>query len=405
MKVARTVVSEGDIFGEERGGPDTPPPRELFDQFPFGLMLVDRDGVVVEVNPRAGELLPLDEREDAASPPTCCELLCELVADQVENERLGCLTRRALEAQAPLSEVRVDVKRNGAVKSVWITAGTIDAEGSRLVFHLRPGVPRDRRRRISGDWQPGARPPELRVFTLGRGRVQRGTQSIWGEWLEQRPGQLLKYLVCERRRVVASDQIAEALWPGGGAGALNRVRHYVHVLRDKLEPERAKREPSRLVVARRGGYVIDRERVWIDADEFEDEVSAGLALFVQGEADACAPHLEAGLALYGGDFLIEDPYADWALAERDRLREIAGRALRALVTIKLDAGDLEGAALGTRRLAEMEPYDLDVQRDDLEMCMRRGRRSEAARRYELMRHRELRMFGREPDFELSDIAG
>ena len=58
-----------------------------------------------------------------------------------------------------------------------------------------------------------------------------------------------------------------------------------------------------------------------------------------------------------------------------------------------------------RRLAAMEPFDLDVQRDFIEICMRRGRRSEAMRRYAIVRKRVKREFGQDPDFTLGDLRG
>ena len=51
----------------------------------------------------------------------------------------------------------------------------------------------------------------------------------------------------------------------------------------------------------------------------------------------------------------------------------------------------------------MEPYDSDVQRQYIELCLDRGRRTEAIRRYELFRRRLVREFGDEPDFKLDDL--
>ena len=392
-----------DRDGVEAPGRESTAGVDLFEHFPYGLVIADAGGRVSRVNGKATDLLPLDQGERGGTSMTCCGLICELASGQLEAPDGGCLGRRALEARTPLPEIRVDIEKDGAVKAAWITVSSID-EGRSLLFHLRPGALRDRRRRVVDEWKPAPTPPKLRIRALGQARIERGGRSVGGEWLDQRPGELLKYLVCERHRTVVSDQIVEALWPEAGPEALNRVRHYVHVLRDKLEPERPKRAPSQFLVARGGGYRLERESVWIDVDEFEEEIRTGLTLFVQGEPDASAARLERGLSLYCGDFLAEDPYADWALAERDRLREVAGRALRALVKIKLAADDLEGAAEAARRLADMEQLDLDVQRDYLEICVRRGRRTEAARRYELVRHRELRAFGREPNFSLLDLA-
>ena len=68
------------------------------------------------------------------------------------------------------------------------------------------------------------------------------------------------------------------------------------------------------------------------------------------------------------------------------------------------SGELDGAAEHLRRLAELEPLDLDAQRQHLTLLLRRGRRSEAARRYEIVCRRFRRAFGEEPSFELAELA-
>ncbi len=150
--------------------------------------------------------------------------------------------------------------------------------------------------------------------------------------------------------------------------------------------------------------MLHRERVWIDADEFEDRARTGLTLFVQGEGNTAMAPLERALDIYEGEFLSDDPYAEWALEERDRLHELAGQEIRALISLNRSSGDLDAATEHSRRLAGMEPFDMDVQREFLEMCIKRGRRSEAMRRYALIRRRVRREFGHDPDFTLADLG-
>jgi DNA-binding SARP family transcriptional activator len=227
---------------------------------------------------------------------------------------------------------------------------------------------------------------------------------LGGKWLQQRPGHVLKYLVCERNRVVHAEEIAEALWPGAGPTALNNVRHFIHSLRDKLEPDRPKRAPSSFIAAVQGGYAIDRRRVQIDADEFEEAAKKGVDAARRGNTAEAEAELEKALELYRGDFLSDEPYAEWAYAERDRLRGTTTQCLRLLATIFAKRDDIDRAAGVLEQLAELEPYDAEVHKQLLTAWLRIGRRTEAARRYTSFRMRMLREFGEEPDFELADLT-
>jgi DNA-binding SARP family transcriptional activator len=133
-------------------------------------------------------------------------------------------------------------------------------------------------------------------------------------------------------------------------------------------------------------------------------VQSGLDGFADGQVAAATEALGAGLALYEDDLFAEDPYAVWAIPERDRLRDLAGRGLRVLAELEVRSGDLAAAALHVRRLAELEPYDTAIQRQLIELCLRQGRRSEAYRRYSALRMRMLHDFGEELDFQFTDLA-
>jgi DNA-binding SARP family transcriptional activator len=362
--------------------------------------VAQRDGLILEANNRARELgiAPAS----LAAGARCCDVVCSAMRDQVEA-RVGCLTEAALKAGTPLPEVRVDVPGRDGEAAVWVTASTLSPASGVVVFHLRPGKPGDRRRRVEEGWGPDER-YRARVHTLGPTRLEIGHGAVERDWLHRRPGQLLKYLIAERHRLVTSDEIAEALWPQSGPEGLGRVRQYVHALRQVVEPDRPRGAPSELIVSKPGGYGIDRTLVWIDADHFEREANAGLTLYLEGESELARPRLEEAVATYGGDFLAEDRYADWAFSERERLHELAGKALRALMSIELASRELDRAAGFAHRLADLEPLDLDVQRAYIDVCMRLGRRTEAARRYSLLQRRSRETFGQGPDFSLADIV-
>jgi DNA-binding SARP family transcriptional activator len=371
--------------------------EDLFDGFPYGLFTVDASRVVRSINEAGRKILPQIADGPVSTPLSCCDLICHRIA---EGDKPQCLADEAIANAGPLPEIRVDLGEQNDPDAVWVTVSPL-GQDERAVFHLRPGRAGDRRRRTEALW---GTTPRLRIFALGPTRVETSLAgSIGGQWIEQRPGQLLKFLVCARGRVADAEEIAQALWPDAGAGALNSVRYFVHVLRTRLEPTREARTPSQFIESRRGGYSFDMRRVWLDVAEFEQLVGAGLAALVAGERAAARQRLERAMNLYRDDFLADEPYAEWALAERNRLRELAIRTLGALLELRLADGDVNAAARYARHLADMEPYDSDAQRRHIELSLRRGRRSEAARRYNLFRRRLMRDFNQEPDFELAEL--
>lgn len=368
---------------------------DVFRQLPYGIVVVDDGGGVMRWNDAAARMLP---GIDADAPVRCDDLLaCSAPGGPCEA---GCLAARAAGGGAPLPEIRIDAAGEGGATAIWVTASPMEQD-SRAVLHLRPGDARDRRRRSDPHWISG---PELRIRAFGRTLLDSPEGPLGGEWLSQRAGEVLKYLVCERNRVVHAEEMAETLWPGAGRRGLNNVRYYVHQLRDRLEPGRAKRSPSSFIVAVRGGYAINRRHVRIDADEFERLAQDGLVSIERGDTAAGSEALRRAIALYGDDFLTDEPYAEWAYEERDRLRALAARVLRALARVTVIGGDLDAAGTHLERLATLEPFDADVHRDLFAVWITQGRRTEAARGFTAFRMRVLREFGEEPGFDLASLA-
>jgi DNA-binding SARP family transcriptional activator len=308
--------------------------------------------------------------------------------------------QRATQSGDVLPEIRIDTRTGSPVSALWVTVTPLGT-GSAVVLHLRPGDAKDRRRRSDPHWIKG---PELTIKGLGRIRVDSREGPLGGNWLQQRPGHILKYLICERDRVVQAEEIAEALWPFSGRQGLGSVRHFIHALRDKLEPGRSRDMGSSFIVTVRGGYAINRRHVRIDADAFTEAVGDGLRAADRGETEIAVELLELAMSFYRGDLLEDEPYSEWAMPERDRLRAMATDSVRALAEIARARGDHGAAGKHLERLAEFEPYDSDIHRELLTVLLLQGRRSEALRRYGTFRSRLQREFGSEPDFALADLS-
>lgn len=390
----------GTVESDERAngtaaGSRVPDAGELVAAMPLGLLVFDRGGVLLDYNPAATRLL-----DGLSVGRRCC---CELFGCRTDGTALGahCVTEQAGNGR-PMSEVRIDLPGDREPGAVWVMGAPVDGDGSNVVVTLRPGWRRDRRARndLFASTRGG-----LDVTTLGRTAVRGISGPLDGEWLRQRPGQIFKYLLMRRGELVPVDELAEVFWPGANESTVRNVRYFVHVLRNRLEPRGRKHGASSFLIAEPGGYRLERERLSIDADRFEALTAAGLAQAGRGDRDGAREALEEANGLYRGEFLADEPYADWAMNERNRLRELVAEGQRTLARLAVAAGDLDSASAHLKRVAAVDEFDLDVQRELLTVQLQRRRLSEAQRGYAALRARMRQRFGQEPDFTLADLAG
>ena len=373
----------------------TPADGDILDALPYGVVAVAPDGEILRTNAAAHDLVPgLASR----SANRCRDLFaCSAAGGPCER---GCLVARAAASSELAPEIRIDAAAGSSPGALWVTVSPLPS-GRGAILHLRPGARQDRRRRSLERWSTE---PDLRIRVLGRTRVDALSDSLATEWVSQRPGQVLKYLVCERARVVMVDEIAEAIWPERGPGAVSNARYAIHRLRMSLEPRRAAHDPPSFVLAREGGYSLERERVWIDADEFEQAVEQGRAAMARLAPAQAAESFERAVALYRGPFLADEPYTHWATDERNHLAGLATYALWILSALASERGDRLDAIRHLKRLAELEPLDSNVHRELVQALIGEGERSDAKRRYDSFSHRLWRELGLRPEFDLRSLA-
>jgi DNA-binding SARP family transcriptional activator len=320
---------------------------------------------------------------------------CEVFGCREESSGLGdvCLTELALARGGRAREFVVEVPER-AGRGVVVTAIAFDQGPTRSVlFAVRP---------VAGG-ETTARPRNdstIRIRTLGETVLSTAEGDLRDGWLDHRAGRLLKFLIANRYTPMHADVIAEALWPRARADTTNTVRHFVHALREKLEPARAPYERSTFVVARNGGYMLNPACVAVDADDYERAAKAGLIALAGHERERAGDELRHAIELYQGDFLADERFEDWAMAERERLRHLATRCLRGLADL---AGDTDQAADYLERLAEMEPLDVDIHRELIAAWLRQGRRGRAIRHFRALQSRLMRELGERVDFDLVDL--
>jgi DNA-binding SARP family transcriptional activator len=350
-----------------------------------GIVLVEPSGNVLWWSPAMNKAL---ERAGAAwwKGMRCCEAFgC---ADD-------CLTERTLRVGG---EPEARHWHAGASVDATLTARPLRSRGQELmVVEVRfLSTP------MAGPAPVEAPARDVTVTALGPLSVTVAGRSRNGDWLQQRPGQVFRYLLASRSSAQRSEAIASALWPDRGPSAVANVRYCVFKLREQL----AERDDlvGSLVVRDAAGYRIDLARVELDVDLFQEKTQTGIAAHRRGEASVAEPMLAEAIALYRGDFLADDPYADWAFSEREYLRGLAGKDLAAMAQIALAGGRLVGATEHLLRLSQLEPFDSHVHQMLIVVCLRRGRRTEALRHYDALRARLHRAFGERPDFDLTGLA-
>jgi DNA-binding SARP family transcriptional activator len=384
----------------EARGPAGLPYGRLFDGSPWGLLVTRPDGTVVGANRASRRMLGA-----AAERPSvrCCDLLgCGTPGSALAD---GCVSRLAASRPEPLPEVRVDRPpggaRGGLPACVWLTGARLEGGDDLVLLQLRPGGGSgDRRRRTEPQWVSG---PRLRVHCLGATRVEGDGGTLGGTWLDHRPGRLLKYLVLRRGHAVPLDELLEVFGDDERRRTPGSIRQAVYVLRERVEPQRGRHDASAFVVARHGGYRLDTANVSVDVDDFEAHAGRGRQAMSLGDRTAAERHLTAAMALRHGELMSDEPYSEWVLPERDRLHGLAAQCLRALAEIRLAAGDLAEASRHTLALSELEPLDLDLQKDLLRLLLRGGRYSEAERRLVVIRRRFRRTLGEVPDLDLAAL--
>jgi predicted ATPase/DNA-binding SARP family transcriptional activator len=241
---------------------------------------------------------------------------------------------------------------------------------------------------ISGDDAPGpaARPPReaglvpLRVRTLGGFAVWRGDTPIPPEeWTSRRALALFTCLLSTPSYRLLREQAIEWLWPEADpAASATNLRTTLYLLRQVLDdPQSAAsylRTEGDLLVLVPGGATPPPDD-WLDAAAFARASRVALA---GQDAAAC----RAALALYGGDYLPDEPYAAWAEQLRASLRRQYLDLLVHLATLSGGQGEVEEAEACLRQVLDAEPGHEEAAAALMGLLAAAGRRSEALHVYQ-----------------------
>ncbi|MBI2964771.1 MAG: winged helix-turn-helix domain-containing protein, partial [Chloroflexi bacterium] len=211
---------------------------------------------------------------------------------------------------------------------------------------------------------------------------------------------LLKFLVSQRGRPVPREALIEVLWPEADpVRAAANLRVVLHALRRGLTVA-ASRDGSQLLVSAGDMVYLDpSRRMWVDAEEFVALARLAGVLEGEGKVDEALDAMRRAARLYKGDYLEDEPYSDWCLLERERLKETYLNLLRQTARIEAQRGELPRAVETCRAALRVDPLREDVHRRLIRLLIDLGHVADAVHQYNVCR-RELRNgLGAEPSSE------
>jgi ATP/maltotriose-dependent transcriptional regulator MalT/DNA-binding SARP family transcriptional activator len=162
---------------------------------------------------------------------------------------------------------------------------------------------------------------QLRVKTLGTFQVARGEDLIpIHGWRREKTRQLFQLLLTFRQAPLDREQVFEHLWPGAEPQVAQRnFKVALNTLFNVLEPTRKPGSESAYILREGSVYGIrPGADIWLDADAFQAKLDQSSKLDLVQDAQALVM-LENTVGLYGGEYLPDARYENWAAIERERL--------------------------------------------------------------------------------------
>lgn len=204
----------------------------------------------------------------------------------------------------------------------------------------------------------GRNVPSLTIRLLGQFEVLIGGELVpVSAWGRRKTKTLLKILLIRRGRVSSQDQLIESLYGGNEPQKkLGNLRGRISQLRHALEPDLDRGSDSQYILHLGDGYCFSsRASVWLDVEAFRSHIADAEQAHESGQPRVAADSYEEALALYRGDFLETDPYEEWSLAPRERLREEHLAALSELSSCYVELGDYRKAIACCKRILDVQP--------------------------------------------------
>jgi len=221
-------------------------------------------------------------------------------------------------------------------------------------------------------------------------------------WPRQKTKSLLKVLLTSPGKAFSVDQLIDMLLPDANVErAGSNIKARVSELRRVLEPGLSRGQDSQYIVSIGEGYAFNASAsFWLDAEAFTEQISSTDLEFEQGHWANAAESCENAIALYRGEFLPEDQYAEWSQAPRNRLQEIYIEATSRLATCYVELGRHRQAIRCCQRILAIAPHRESVILQLMRCYAETGARSKALEAFDTGVHELRKRLNVEPSSEL-----
>jgi DNA-binding SARP family transcriptional activator len=192
---------------------------------------------------------------------------------------------------------------------------------------------------------------------------------------------LLKYLLLHHKQNTPREVLMDIFWPDAEPEtARNNLNVAMHSLRKALRTVIF----LPVIVFEDGAYGLEPNlQVWLDVEEFERCIKAGQRLEARDQLTAAMAEYEAAISLYQGDFLEQNPYEEWSVGERERLRVAYLDTLDRLSHIYFSQGKYVACTTLCQRILTMDNCSENAYRRLMRSYSRQGQEHLALRQYQV----------------------
>ena len=192
---------------------------------------------------------------------------------------------------------------------------------------------------------------------------------------------LLKYMFLHHIQSIPREVLMDVFWPDvEPEAARNNLNVALHALRKELHSI----TDLAVICHENGAYCLSSDlTVWLDVDEFEQCIKTGNQMEAGNQMTAAVAEYEIAVNLYQGDFLVETPYEDWTIHDRELLRVVYLDTLDHLSRIYFSQGEYGACTMLYQRILTMDNCSENAHRRLMRCYCRQGQKHLALRQYQV----------------------